>query len=79
MLSETLKGREKRGETFLYTFCTISFLFPPLRPLSTECAEFAFHGQEALELARTKNKEKRHKAGEKGRKRNVPSFFHTAV
>ena len=48
MLSEPLKGREKEGR--LYTFCTTSFLFPPLRLLSTECAEYAFHGQEALAL-----------------------------
>lgn len=73
----TTKRQRKRGETFFYTFCTISFLFPPLRPLSTECAEYAFHGQEALEPARTENREKRHKAGEKGRERerNVPFFL----
>lgn len=77
----TTKRQRKRGETFFYTFCTISFLFPPLRPLSTECAEYAFHGQEALEPARTENREKRHKAGEKGRERerNVPSFSCTAI
>lgn len=67
----TTKKRSKRGETFFYTFCTISFLFPPLRPLSTECAEYAFHGQEALEPARTENREKRHKAGEKGKEREM--------
>lgn len=73
----TTKRQRKRGETFFYTFCTISFLFPPLRPLSTECAEYAFHGQEALEPARTENREKRHKAGEKGREREKEkcSFF----
>lgn len=62
----TTEKQRERGETFFYTFCTISFLFPPLRPLSAECAEFAFHGQEALEPARRENSEKRHKAGEKG-------------
>lgn len=63
--------QRKRGETFFYTFCTISSLFPPLRPLSAECAEYAFHGQEAVELARRENSEKRHKAGEKGREREM--------
>lgn len=67
----TTKRQRKSGETFFYTFCTISFLFPPLRPLSTECAEYAFHGQEALEPARTENREKRHNAGEKGREREM--------
>lgn len=67
----TTERQRKRGETFFYTFCTISFLFPPLRPLSTECAEYAFHGQEALEPARTQNREKRHKAGEKERERKM--------
>lgn len=75
----TTKRQRKRGETFFYTFCTISFLFPPLRPLSTECAEYAFHGQEALEPARTENREKRHKAGEKGREREREMFLLSLV
>lgn len=75
----TTKKQRKRGETFFYTFCTISFLFPPLRPLSTECAEYAFHGQEALERARTENREKRHKAGEKQREREREIFLLSLV
>lgn len=76
----TAEKHRKRGETFFYTFCTISFLFPPLRPLSAECAEYAFHGQEDLEPARTEERgKKRHKAGEKGREGNVPPFSHCNI
>ena len=48
--------KEKKERQIFYTFCTISSLFPPRRPLSAECAECAFHGQEAMEPARTKKK-----------------------
>ena len=60
MWSEPQRGREKEKERLIfYTFCTISSLFPPWRPLSAECAEYAFHGQEAVEPARTKKYEKK--------------------
>lgn len=49
--AEEQKKKERR---IFYTFCTISSLFPPWRPLSAECAEYAFHRQEAMEPARTK-------------------------
>lgn len=71
MWSEPQRGREREKERLIfYTFCTISSLFPPWRPLSAECAEYAFHGQEAMEPARTKKYEK--KGRERERERNAP-------
>lgn len=66
------KAEKEEGERFFffYTFCRISFLFPPWRLLSAECAEYAFHGKEAREPARIKNREKKMEVGdgEKGRR-----------
>lgn len=68
----TDRQRKREGETdFFYTFCTISSLFPPWRPLSAECAEYAFHGQEAMEPARTKKIWKK-----KGREKRSSSLLH---
>lgn len=67
--------QRKRGETFFYTFCTISSLFPPLRPLSAECAEYAFHGQEAVELARRENSKKKTQSWREREREKCSSFL----